>query len=157
MTSACVELVGDLQHTLVACGVPQDCIFAPVFRDQSNRQAARRGVPFCDLLAIEGHDVLVAFCRHRSVASSVQLLRGAEDWLAHFSQRLYLDEAREEPLPVAVPPEGRRHLHRIIVLEGAAEDAPVVEGVHVFTRGRLKRLPEKVAEAGSLWAYLSAR
>lgn len=137
-----------LRAALLACGTPQQAVFAPVWRDSGGTQAARRGLPLCDLLAVKPPHVLLAFCRRSgSLPRLLERLRGAEDWLAHFSRRLYLGPDCEEPLPLDLPPPSRRILHRLIVIGQLPDEGlPPAPGVRVLT---LHQLPQRLSRG--LW------
>lgn len=106
-------------------------------RDGKNSKN-RQGKELCDLLVVCGDDVIVfsdksiewptgdlqlAWSRwyRRAVAHSVDQLKGAERWLATFSDRLFLDRECNASFPFALPEEGRRRVHLVAIAVGASK------------------------------------
>lgn len=97
----------------------------------------KTGKELCDLLVVCGDDVLVfsdkainwpggedvhlAWSRwYRSaVESSVKQIRGAERWIRHHPNRIFIDSKCEIPLPIQLPPADRMRVHGIAVAVGA--------------------------------------
>jgi hypothetical protein len=57
----------------------------------------------------------------RAIEGSVAQIQGAERYLRDHSDELYLDAARTQKFPLALPPTERRRVHRIAIALGAAE------------------------------------
>jgi hypothetical protein len=66
-------------------------------------------------------DTNVAWCRwaRKAIQSSAKQLRGAERWLREFPDRVYLDAACLQKLPIEIPAAGLGNVHRIVVARGA--------------------------------------
>lgn len=97
------------------------------------------GKELCDLLVVCGDDILIfsdksiewplvddlnlAWSRwyRRAIKHSVAQIRGAERWLTEFPERVFLDAACTQPLPIELPPLERRRTHGIIVALGASQ------------------------------------
>jgi hypothetical protein len=69
-----------------------------------------------------GEDVQLAWRRwyKRAIQKSVGQIRGAQRWLSQFPERIFIDRACSQPLPIALPPPERRKVHGIVVANGAA-------------------------------------
>jgi hypothetical protein len=97
-----------------------------------------RGKELCDLLVVCGDDILifsdkstawpegstdVAWARwyRKTILKSVDQVVGAMRWINEFGNRLYLDAACSQRLPLQLPPLARRRVHGIVVASGAAE------------------------------------
>jgi hypothetical protein len=97
------------------------------------------GKELCDLLVICGNDVLIfsdksvawpeeqkfqlAWCRwyRRAIEKSVAQIGGAERWLAEYPNRIFLDPACTQRLPIDLPSAESRRVHGIIVALGATK------------------------------------
>lgn len=97
------------------------------------------GKELCDLLVVCGDHILIfsdktvawpddvdlklAWKRwyKRAILKSVDQIRGAERWITQFPNRIFLDRACSEPLPINLPPPERRRIHGIVVALGAGE------------------------------------
>lgn len=97
------------------------------------------GVELCDLLVVCGDHVLIFSDKHnaypdhadKSVAwkrwarsaieKSVKQIRGAERWIQEHPNRIFIDRACTQPLPIALPLADRRQVHGIAVALGAGE------------------------------------
>lgn len=97
------------------------------------------GQELCDLLVICGDDVLifsvketlwatnkdfkVAWSRwyRHAIKASVSQIGGAERWLTEHHDRIFLDAACTEPLPLNLPPLERRRVHGIALALGATD------------------------------------
>ncbi|PKP76481.1 MAG: hypothetical protein CVT81_14490 [Alphaproteobacteria bacterium HGW-Alphaproteobacteria-3] len=95
------------------------------------------GKELCDLLVVFGNDVLIfsdksiGWPEHadvnvswirwfkRAVEKSVDQIRGAERWLKDFPERVFLDKACTQKLPMQLPPLQSRTVHGIAVVQGA--------------------------------------
>jgi hypothetical protein len=100
---------------------------------------AGTGKELCDLLVVCGNDVIIfsdkSICwpksddvrtswarwYRRAVAKSVNQIRGAERWLRKFPDRIFLDPACTQKLPIALPEVRRCRVHGIAVALGAQE------------------------------------
>lgn len=97
------------------------------------------GKELCDLLVVCGDHVLVFSDKscawpatedialswrrwaRRSIAASVDQIRGAQRWLANFPERIFTDRKCTQKLPIAFPPPERMKVHGIVVALGAGE------------------------------------
>ena len=96
------------------------------------------GKELCDLLVVCGDHVLIfsdktaawpggddvglAWRRwyKRAIQKSVDQIRGAERWISHYPDRIFIDRQCSQPLPFPLPPPERRKVHGIVVANGAA-------------------------------------
>lgn len=92
----------ELADLLVVCG--DDVI---IFSDKS--------------IAWPSGDVVQSWSRwyRRAVKKSVDQIRGAERWLRLFPERVFVDRACNQKLPIELPPLERRRVHGIAVALGA--------------------------------------
>jgi len=108
-----------------------------------DKRSGNKGVgkELTDLLFVFGDDILIfsdksigfspcddvdlAWSRwyRRAVVKSADQVRGAERWLAEFSDRIFLYPLCTQPFPIELPPLGRRRVHGIVVALGANEAA----------------------------------
>lgn len=96
------------------------------------------GKELCDLLVVCGDHVLIfsdktiawpagetelAWKRwyKRAIHKSVAQIRGAERWIAQFPERIFVDRACTQRLPIPLPPPDRRKVQGIVVALGAGE------------------------------------
>lgn len=108
-----------------------------LYRDQK-LAGGTDGKELCDLLVVcdphviifseknirwSGKPVEVAWTRwfKKAVRNSADQLRGAERWITEFPERIFLDRACSQPLPLNLPPVERRIVHKIAVARGAGE------------------------------------
>src|SRR5271166_2290196 len=94
------------------------------------------GKELADLLVVCGDDVIIfsdksvawppgdvhlswARWYRRAVKKSVDQIRGAERWLRQFPERVFLEPACTQKLPIELPPLARRRVHGIAVALGA--------------------------------------
>ena len=107
-----------------------------IFFDRKRRNN-ENGKEVCDLLVVCGDEVIIfsdksitwpvsenlelSWSRwyRRAVKKSVDQIRGAERWLREFPDRLYLDPACSQRIPVPLPPISQRRVHGIAVALGA--------------------------------------
>lgn len=119
------------------------------FRDQMDHPGASQGKELCDLLVVCGPHIIifsektiawqgdkptsVAWSRwfRSAVADSLKQVRGAERWISRHPDRIFLDPACKVSLPISLPPESERIIHRVIVAQGATEACR-----NYFGRGR---------------------
>jgi hypothetical protein len=110
-----------------------------VFIDKKRAGGKGDGKELCDLLVVcgdhvlvfsdktvafpEGEDKVLAWKRwsRRAIAKSVDQIRGAERWITHFPERIFIDRKCTQKLPIALPPPDRRKVHGIVVALGAGE------------------------------------
>jgi hypothetical protein len=96
------------------------------------------GKELCDLLVVcgdyvlifsdktvgwpAGDDVHLAWSRwyRRAIQKSVDQIRGAQRWLSEHPDRLFIDRACAQQLPLSLPPPERMKVHGIVVANGAA-------------------------------------
>lgn len=97
------------------------------------------GKEFCDLLVVCGDDILIfsdksiawpkvedfttawsRWYRH-AIDKSVAQIGGAERWLAQHPDRIFLDPACTQRLPIELPSPSKRRVHGIIVALGARD------------------------------------
>lgn len=107
------------------------------FRDEK-QGANGDGKELCDLLVVcDPHIILfsekaigwsdkptdVAWPRwfRKAVSSASDQLKGAERWIAQFPERIFLDPACQQPLPLSIPLHDGRRIHRVVVARGAAD------------------------------------
>src|SRR5262249_39825600 len=71
----------------------------------------------------EGKDTPLAWARwaRRSIAKSAAQIRGAQRWIEQFPDRIFLDRACTQKLPIPLPPPERRKIHGIVVALGAGK------------------------------------
>ena len=97
------------------------------------------GKELCDLLVVCGDHVLIfsdksiawpkdkpiglAWKRwaRRSIAKSIDQIRGAQRRITHFPNQIYIDRQCTQRLPIALPPAERRKMHGIVVALGAGK------------------------------------
>jgi len=97
------------------------------------------GKELCDLLVVCGDHVLIFSVKSvawpagvdaqlnwkrwykRAISKSVDQIRGAERWVAQFPDRIFLDPACTQALPIKLPIPERRRIHGIVVALGAGE------------------------------------
>jgi hypothetical protein len=96
------------------------------------------GKELCDLLVVCGDHVLIfsdktiawpkgdedlAWKRwyKRAIHKSAAQIRGAERWIAQFPERIFIDRACTQQLPIELPPPERRKVHGIVVALGAGK------------------------------------
>ncbi len=109
------------------------------FRDQMGHPGASQGKELCDLLVVCGPNIVifsektiawqsdkptpVAWSRwfRSAVADSVKQIRGAERWIMQHPNRIYLDAACKNPLPIALPSPTERIIHRVVIARGVTE------------------------------------
>jgi len=112
--------------------------YPSVFRDQK-RSGKGDGKELCDLLVVFGDDVLIFSDKscsfpvtgdiqldwsrwfRKAVAKSAQQVWGAERWLREHPDRIFLDRACTQPLPLDIPPADRMRVHCIIVAHNVAD------------------------------------
>ena len=113
----------------------------PNVHTDEGRRGTGDGKELCDLMVVFGDDVLlfsdkdcafpmegdlnVAWNRwyRRAVEKSARQLAGAESWLARFPDRVFLDAACQNKLPIPIPPADRRRVHLIAVAHGSFKRA----------------------------------
>jgi hypothetical protein len=97
------------------------------------------GQEACDLLVVSGNDVIIfsdkagpfsesvdvhagwAKWYRKAVGGSLDQLRGAERWLKQHPERLYVDAACTQPLPLQIPDPTLARYHRVAVVHGASK------------------------------------
>lgn len=112
--------------------------YAGVFQDKKQNSKGD-GKELCDLLVVFGDDVLIFSDKscsfpqtgniqldwsrwfRRAVADSARQVRGAERWLRLFPERIFLDRACTQPLPLGIPPASRIRVHRIVVAHNVVD------------------------------------
>lgn len=113
--------------------------FSNLFTDEDLRAGKGSGKELCDVLVVFGDDVIIFSDKHiqfqedrpvtiawprwfkRAVASSVNQLYGAMNWLKRFPSRAFLDAKCTRPLPVIVPPSHRARFHLVAVTRGSLD------------------------------------
>ena len=75
-----------------------------------------------------------------AVLKSARQVRGAERWLREHPDRVYLDKACTERLPIEIPKNAR--IHRVLVCRGAARAAEDAWGAHGQLLVTNRTLPE---------------
>lgn len=111
--------------------------FPTPFRDQGGSNEGD-GKELCDLLVVCGRNIIifseknvawpkgaltVAWCRwtRSAIRDAAKQAKGAERWIAEFSDRIFLDRKCTEPFPIDFPPEDDRIVHRVVVVRGASD------------------------------------
>jgi len=106
-----------------------------LYRDQK-LAGGTDGKELCDLLVVcDPHVIIfsekninwsdkpvqVAWSRwfKKAVEKSADQINGAERWISEFPDRVFLDRACTQPLPLDLPPMERRVVHKIAVARGA--------------------------------------
>ena len=97
------------------------------------------GKELCDVLIVFGNDIIVfsdKSCAYpdsgdevqdwarwfkRSIADSARQVYGAERWIRHHRNRIFLDPGCKHPLPIELPRSDEMRIHRVIVARGAGE------------------------------------
>lgn len=100
-----------------------------------NRKLAGREL--CDLLVVCGNHVIIfsvkeikwpenknineawIFWYKKAIEESIKQVRGAERWIANNPERIFLDTACTQSLPIKLPPIDDRKVHSIVVALGA--------------------------------------
>jgi len=108
-----------------------------LYRDQK-LAGGTDGKELCDLLVVcDPHVIIfseknikwtdkplhVAWSRwsKKAIKNSVEQINGAERWISEFPDRLYLDRACTQKLPIDLPPPDRRIVHKVAVARGAGQ------------------------------------
>ena len=104
-----------------------------LYRDQGG------GKELCDVLIVFGNDIIVfsdKSCAYpdsgdevkdwarwfrRSIRDSARQVYGAERWIRHHPDRIFLDPGCKHPLPIELPRADEMRIHRVIVARGAGE------------------------------------
>lgn len=98
------------------------------------------GKELCDLLVVCGDDVLMFSDKHiawsdapfeiawkrwysRAIGESAEQIRKADHWLKTNPKAIFADGKCEQPIPLTLPPVGRRRVHGICVASGGEEAA----------------------------------
>lgn len=99
----------------------------------------RAGKELCDLLVVcgdqviifsikavgwyENKDINIAWPRwyKRAIKKSATQIRHAGAWINKFPDRIFLDSACTQPLPIPIPPAGSRKVHGVVIALGAHE------------------------------------
>ena len=104
-----------------------------LFRDQGG------GKELCDVLIVFDRDIIIfsdKFCTYldsgdevkdwtrwfrRSIRDSARQVFGAERWIRHHPNRIFLDLGCTQPLPIDLPSSEDMRLHRVVVARGAGK------------------------------------
>ena len=104
-----------------------------LYRDQGG------GKELCDVLIVFGRDVIVfsdKSCAYpdtgdevrdwarwfkSSIAASARQVYGAERWIRHHPDRIFLDPGCRHPLPMNLPSSDEMRVHRVVVARGAGK------------------------------------
>ena len=104
-----------------------------VFRDQGG------GKELCDVLIVFDRDIIIfsdKSCTYpdsgdevkdwarwfrRSISDSARQVFGAERWIRHHPNRIFLDPGCTKPLPIDLPSSEEMRLHRVVVARGAGK------------------------------------
>ena len=110
-----------------------------VYRHQKKHSETDDGKELCDLLVVCGNDVIIfsdKCCEFpdsgdlkvdwvrwfkKAVFNSAKQVYGAERWIRQHSDKLYLDRACTQRLPLSIPGSSNIRVHRIIVASGAKD------------------------------------
>jgi hypothetical protein len=108
-----------------------------LWREQRANSANGDGKELCDLLVVfdehliifsdklieykQHHDPVVSWCRwyRASIKKSADQVFGAERWIRKFPDRIFLDSRCTKRFPVALVPNEKLIIHRIVVARGA--------------------------------------
>lgn len=149
--------------------------YSNLHTDEGRSNDKGDGKELCDLLVIFGKHVLIFSDKHcefpdgpslevawarwyrRAVEKSVRQTLGAKNWIERFPDRIFLDRACQERMPISFPNVADANFHLIVVTRGAYEacrsffsyqstgslmiDTSVVGGDHKdhpFTIGRVR-------------------
>ncbi|WLC16641.1 hypothetical protein [Bradyrhizobium diazoefficiens] len=95
------------------------------------------GKEFCDMLVVCGDDVIVFSDKHikfqeeqpievawprfyrNAIEGAVIQINGANNWMDRYPERIYLDPACTQKLPIDLPPRATRRVHGVVVATGA--------------------------------------
>jgi hypothetical protein len=112
--------------------------YAGVYRDQGISGQNKQGKEVCDLLVVFDRHIIVfsdkdcAFPNsgnleldwsrwfRRAVMKSAEQIWGAERWMRLHPNRLFLDRACTQPLPINLPKPAAAKFHRIVVAHGVS-------------------------------------
>jgi hypothetical protein len=112
--------------------------YPSVFRDQKTGGKGD-GKELCDLLVVFGEDILIFSDKscafpdtgndqldwsrwfRRAIMKSAEQAWGAERWLREHPDRVFLDRACTQPIPLEIPPTNRMRVHRIVVAHNVAD------------------------------------
>ena len=107
-----------------------------VYRDQIVN-GRRTGKELCDLLIVCGNhviifsdkengwsedkDIKIAWARwyKRAVQKSIKQINGAEKWIEEHPDRIFIDSACTQRLPIELPPTGQRKVKAVAIARGA--------------------------------------
>lgn len=110
-----------------------------IFRNQGHRDGKTEGKEICDLLVVCGNHIIIFSEKTKgfpdsgnldidwrrwfsgAILDSIKQIRGAERWLTQYPQRVFFDRKCNQPLPIDLPKPSVRHMHRVVVAQGAAE------------------------------------
>ena len=105
--------------------------FPNLYRDQGG------GKELCDVLVVFGNQIIVfsdKSCAYpdsgdevkdwarwfrRSIWDSARQVYGAERWIRHYPDRIFLDPKCKHPIPIELPRSGEMRIHRVVVARGA--------------------------------------
>jgi hypothetical protein len=111
--------------------------YSSLFRDQK-ADGKGDGKELCDLLVVFGDDILIFSDKscafpdtgnarldwsrwfRKAVMESAKQAWGAERWLRTHPNRVFLDRACTQPLPLGLPPASRMRVHRVVVAHNVA-------------------------------------
>ena len=107
--------------------------YANLYRDQGG------GKELCDVLIVSAPHIIVfsdKSCTYpesgdevrdwarwfkRSIKKSAQQVYGAERWIRHNPDRIFLDPGCKNPFPIELPRSEEMRIHRVVVARGAGE------------------------------------
>jgi hypothetical protein len=110
-----------------------------IFRDQGKLSANGDGKEVCDLLVVFGNHIIIFSDKSCEMSASIDLdlawrrwydraiekpakqIFGAERWLKHYPQQVFIDRACKQRLPFELPAPECWQVHRIVVAIGARE------------------------------------
>jgi hypothetical protein len=111
-----------------------------LFRDQCKNSNAGDGKEICDLTIVFGKNVLlfsdkkisfnttkqveVAWTRwaRKAIKESVKQIRGARRWLLEYPDRVFIDKACDQIIPIKLPKRDEVKFHNIVVCHGIEEE-----------------------------------
>ena len=123
-----------------------------LFRDQGD------GKELCDVLIVFDRDIIIfsdKSCTYpdsgdevedwtrwfrRSIRDSARQVLGAERWIRHHPNRIFLDPGCTQPLSIDLPSSEEMRLHRVVVARGAGKRCSAFFGGDSGSLGLVRQL-----------------
>jgi hypothetical protein len=130
--------------------------YPDVRNDKGIKDGKGPGQQVCDLLVVFENDIIIFSVKAsefpstgdlhvdwnrwfgRAVEEALDQIRGAQRWIKAHPDRLFLDRACTQPIPVRIPNPAVARIHRIAVVQGAATRCRAELG----GRGSLRIVPD---------------